>query len=217
MVVDGNSGELLQVLDTVSTADARGGGAGTRRHSRPARPTGAAEPGDYLTGLAARDAGGGGEGRADAPGDGRAAAGRLDPAGVAELAEAPERREGLSGGGAEVHGAGHAVIGARTCCSRLRAVRAAAGRIGASARPRPPAGIVSTDSWPPGRREARVRVVDIRTDVFTYLRGHLPGAVVPQHRDAARQPGRYPDPAAGRRRPTPRCSPGWASRSIGRW
>ena len=32
-------------------------------------------------------------------------------------------------------------------------------------------------SWPPGSARARSSLIDVRTDVFTYLRGHLPGAV----------------------------------------
>ena len=38
-------------------------------------------------------------------------------------------------------------------------------------------GIVSTDTLAAWQARGRVALVDIRTDVFTYLRGHLPGAV----------------------------------------
>jgi thiosulfate/3-mercaptopyruvate sulfurtransferase len=64
----------------------------------------------------------------------------------------------------------------------LGAVAAACGRSGGAesapvpavaARPR----VVSTDSLAAWQARGPVAVVDIRTDVFTYLRGHLPGAV----------------------------------------
>ncbi len=64
----------------------------------------------------------------------------------------------------------------------LVAFAAACGRSGAAgvapasaeaARP----GIISTDSLAAWQARGPVAVVDMRTDVFTYLRGHLPGAV----------------------------------------
>jgi thiosulfate/3-mercaptopyruvate sulfurtransferase len=41
---------------------------------------------------------------------------------------------------------------------------------------RPPA-LVSTDQLARWQQERRVNVVDVRSDLFTYLKGHLPGAV----------------------------------------
>jgi thiosulfate/3-mercaptopyruvate sulfurtransferase len=38
-------------------------------------------------------------------------------------------------------------------------------------------GLVSTDELAEWQRDRRVSIVDIRSDVFTYLKGHLPGAV----------------------------------------
>lgn len=43
--------------------------------------------------------------------------------------------------------------------------------------PARPPGLVSTDQLAQWQRERPVSVVDIRTDLFTYLKGHLPGAV----------------------------------------
>jgi thiosulfate/3-mercaptopyruvate sulfurtransferase len=63
----------------------------------------------------------------------------------------------------------------------LIAVGAACGRSrGAEAAPAPAAarpGVVPTDSLAAWQARGPVTVVDMRTDVFTYLRGHLPGAV----------------------------------------
>jgi thiosulfate/3-mercaptopyruvate sulfurtransferase len=64
----------------------------------------------------------------------------------------------------------------------LGGVAAACGRSrGAEAAPTPAAairpGVVSTDSLAAWQARGPVTVVDMRTDVFTYLRGHLPGAV----------------------------------------
>ena len=64
------------------------------------------------------------------------------------------------------------LVGVAAACGRSR---------GAEAAPTPAAatrpGVVSTDSLAAWQARGPVTVVDMRTDVFTYLRGHLPGAV----------------------------------------
>jgi thiosulfate/3-mercaptopyruvate sulfurtransferase len=49
------------------------------------------------------------------------------------------------------------------------------GSVAAAPKDRHP-GIISTDSLAQWQRERPVTVIDVRTDVFTYLKGHLPGA-----------------------------------------
>ena len=69
-------------------------------------------------------------------------------------------------------------------------------------RRRAPALVIDRRAGRAGRRRGPVVVIDVRTDVFAYLKGHLPGRGVPQHRDA-RAPARgHSDPAPlGRRLP----------------
>ena len=122
-----------------------------------------------------------------------------------ELAPAAERGAGVSGGGAG------ATWDWTIRPVRRRAVPARLGR-----RPRPLAwraarrrGTAGRRRQPPARRRrcpassppiarrlaaagAGESVIDVRTDIFTYLAGHLPGAVFLQPRDAAGREGGIP-------------------------
>jgi len=62
-------------------------------------------------------------------------------------------------------------LGAAGLCLLL----ACSSRQSPSAGNRP--GLVSTDQLAEWQREGEVSLIDVRSDVFTYLRGHLPGAV----------------------------------------
>jgi len=65
------------------------------------------------------------------------------------------------------------LLGGVLACSKATSAPPAAGAAPASATfPR----LVSTDELARWQSERRVVVLDVRTDVFTYLKGHLPGA-----------------------------------------
>ena len=76
-----------------------------------------------------------------------------------------------------------------------------AGRAAADSGPSLPA-LVSTDELARWQAEDPVVVIDVRTDVFAYLKGHLPGAEYLNTRDASRERGRHADAAALRPAPT---------------
>ncbi len=69
-------------------------------------------------------------------------------------------------------GAAVALVGLGAGCGRSAAPEAAVAPV-PDARP----GIVSTETLAAWQARGPVALVDIRTDVFAYLRGHLPGAV----------------------------------------
>jgi thiosulfate/3-mercaptopyruvate sulfurtransferase len=70
--------------------------------------------------------------------------------------------------------AGVAGLGLLLGCASRQAEGAAGVLAGSSAR-NPPA-LVSTDQLAEWQRGGRVSLIDVRSDVFSYLRGHLPGA-----------------------------------------
>ena len=98
----------------------------------------------------------------------------------------------------------------------MRACAGTRGRAGAR-RPRRCRGWSRRMSWRDWQAEGPVVLLDVRTDVFTYLKGHLPGAEYLNTETHAGQRGRHPDPAALRAVPIASSSPGWASPSTGRW
>ena len=67
------------------------------------------------------------------------------------------------------------LVGVAAACGRSRGAAPAPAAPAPAATPGP--GVVSTDSLAAWQARGPVTVVDMRTDVFTYLRGHLPGAV----------------------------------------
>ena len=123
----------------------------------------------------------------DAARHGRSTAGRCNPAGLAQLAAAAKCGAGVSGGGEDLHGTGLGPMrGRHASVWVIAALTATSGCASSGAKPAAVApdqttavstpGLVSTDQLARWQRELSVSVVDVRPDVFTYLKGHLPDA-----------------------------------------
>ena len=217
MVVDGSARGARAQPGPRSTAWRPDRGPGARRDPGGRRARSWPDTRRYITGLEADMRAAVEQRRPDAAGARRAAAGRREPAGLAQLPPAAERGAGLCGGGARVHGAGGLAavkrrLGAgsrlglalRWRARGIAAPRRAAAPVGVAA----PAAGLDRRAGRAGRREGNGRAARRPDRCLRLSQGPPAGRGVPEH---ARRCGRAraaSRPGCSRPEPTASCSPG---------